>query len=65
MQKMLTSLYALVHLIRGAGLAIASLAAVIAATIVVFGFAVEPELVASVLILGFLTALAEARLRAR
>ncbi|QOZ34660.1 hypothetical protein [Bradyrhizobium sp. CCBAU 53421] len=62
MQKMLTSLSALVHLIAGVGFAIAGLAAVIAATVVVFGFAGEPELVASVLILGFVTALAEAKL---
>ncbi len=64
MQKTIAFVYAVFHLITDVAFAIASLAAVAVATALAFSFAAEPELVAAVLILGFLTALAETRLRA-
>jgi hypothetical protein len=46
------------------GLTLAILVAVAAATVLAFGFGATPDIVASMLILGVVTALAEARLRA-
>jgi len=65
MNKVSASLQALLHLIMDDGLAIAILAVVIVATVLAFGFGAAPEIVGAILILGFVTALAEGRLRAR
>jgi hypothetical protein len=65
MNKVSASLQALLHLITDDGLAIALLATVIVATVLAFGFGAAPEIVGAILILGFVTALAEGRLRAR
>ena len=65
MNKVSASLQALLHLIKDDGLAIAILAVVIVATVLAFGFGAAPEIVGTILILGFVTALAEGRLRAR
>ena len=45
------------------GLTIAILATVAAATVVAFGFGAEADIVASMLIIGLVTALAETRMR--
>jgi hypothetical protein len=65
MNKVSASLQALLHLITDDGLAIAILAVVIVATVLAFGFGAAPEIVGAILILGFVTALAEGWLRAR
>lgn len=51
------------RLIADEGLTIAILAAVASATVVAFGFGAEADIVASMLIIGLVTALAETRLR--
>ena len=65
MNKVSASLQALIHLIMDDGFAIAILAVVIVATVLAFGFGAAPEIVAAILILGFVTALAEGGLRPR
>ncbi|MFB9269931.1 hypothetical protein ACFFWD_43570 [Bradyrhizobium erythrophlei] len=64
MQKIPALLYALFQLVADVGFAIASLAVVIVASVLTLGFAAEPELIASILVLGFLTALADTKLQA-
>ncbi|MHC6154520.1 hypothetical protein ACVSQB_22330 [Bradyrhizobium elkanii] len=63
MQRGTTRLKALRQLIADEGLTIAILAAVAAATVVAFGFSAEADIVASMLIIGLVTALAETRMR--
>jgi hypothetical protein len=65
MNKVSASLHALIHLIMDDDFVIAILAVVIVATVLAFGFGAAPEIVAAILILGFVTALAEGGLRAR
>ncbi|QOZ32561.1 hypothetical protein [Bradyrhizobium sp. CCBAU 53421] len=54
---------ALRQLIADEGLTLAILAAVASATGIAFGFGAEADIVASMLIIGLATALAETRLR--
>ncbi|GIQ78035.1 hypothetical protein [Bradyrhizobium sp. RD5-C2] len=63
MQGGITRLKALRQLVADEGLTIAILAAVASATAIVFGFGAEADIVASMLIVGLVTALAESRLR--
>ena len=63
MQRGSTRLKALRQLIADEGLTIAILAAVAAATVIAFGFGAEADIVASMLVIGLVTALAETRLR--
>jgi hypothetical protein len=65
MNKVSASLQALIHLIMDDDFVIAILAVVIVATVLAFGFGAAPEIVAAILILGFVTALAEGGLRPR
>ena len=63
MRRGITRLTALCRLIADEGLTIAILAAVASATGIAFGFGAEADIVASMLIIGLVTAFAEARLR--
>lgn len=63
MRRGITRLTALRRLIADEGLTIAILAAVASATGIAFGFGAETDIVASMLIIGLVTAFAEARLR--
>ena len=64
MRRGITRLTALRRLIADEGLTIAILAAVASATGIAFGFGAEAaDIVASMLIIGLVTAFAEARLR--
>lgn len=63
MQRGITRLQALRRLIADEGLTLAILAAVASATGIAFGFGAETDIVASMLLIGLVTALAETRLR--
>lgn len=63
MRRGITRLKALRQLIADEGLTVAILGAVGSATVIAFGFGAEADIVASMLIIGLVTALAETRLR--